>query len=521
MEKPGLAVATTLCGALAGWFAAREPWFGPLLWIVFLVACLALLPAQRRLLDSRWLAAGVVLLGSSWLAAADHELALRHSLLFVAAAMLFGMARLAVPGDRALALLALGLALTATVAFGQTWDGLAVAQAGVGALPSGWQEAAAARLRGGRVFGTSALPGHYAALLMLVVPVLAERAWRSHRWPRAGYIAALTAVAAAVALTRSVAAIAVGCVLLVPVLVQSRRNRLAWAGAAILVIAGAVVLASRADMGRLEPIQLRWVNWRSAAWVFAHHPWLGVGIGGVGQAALASPTGASNITPYAHNTPLQLLAEFGVVGVVPIAACVVALVQLLGRGWPSHKGLTLAVASLPLHNLVDFSAYAPEVLLPWAVLAGTLAGRVSRPPEKPLRSWALVGILGIGTLLSALSWRSEAALAAAETPGSAAAVEAAMAAARWAPWTVVPLEIAAGQALKGGRPAAELQRIDDALVDRAWVQPLSATWSETRGRLLLADRRPGDAVVWFREARRRAPWRDDLTALEAACAPQR
>ena len=514
-----LAVAATLCGALAGWFAAREPSFEPLLWVVLLVACLALPPARRHLLDSRRFAVGLALVGSSWLAAADHELALRHSLLFVAAAVLFGVARLAAPDDRLVGLLAVALALTVAVAFGQAWGGLAAAQGGVGALPSGWQEAAATRLRGGRIFGTATLPGHYAAILMLAVPLLVERARRAGGWVRAALVALLVAVAVAVALTRSLAAIAVACALLVPLLL-GRRGRVVWFGAAIVLAAGAIVLAARADMASLEPIRLRWVNWRSAAWVFAHHPWLGVGLGGVGQAALAGPTGAANITPYAHNTPLQLLAELGVVGTVPLVAGAVWLVGLLRRGWASDKGLTLAVASLPLHNLVDFSAYAPEALLPWAVLAGALAGRVLRPPERPMRSWALVAVLGIGGIASALAWRSEAALAAAATPGSSGAVEAAMTAARWAPWTVVPVEVAAGRALEGGR-SSELRRVDAALADRAWVQPLSATWAETRGRLLLADRRPGEAVVWFREARRRAPWRVDLGALEAACAPRR
>jgi hypothetical protein len=289
----------------------------------------------------------------------------------------------------------------------------------------------------------------------------------------------------------------------------------------VLAVVAATVLLSRTDVGGLEPIRLRWLNWRSTAWVFAHHPWLGVGTGGVGQAALAGPTGAFNITPYTHNTPLQLLAEFGVVGAVPLALGIGALVQLLRRGWSSHTGLTLAVASLPLHNLVDFSAYAPEVLLPWAVLAGSLAGRVSPIPEKPLRSWALVALLGTGAILSTLTWRSEVEAAAAAAPRSAGSVEAAMAAATWAPWTVTPVEIAAGQALAGGQPARELERINAVLTERWWVQPLSARYAEARGRLLLAAGRPGEAVVWMREARRRAPWRGDLAQLEAACAPPR
>ena len=47
-----------------------------------------------------------------------------------------------------------------------------------------------------------------------------------------------------------------------------------------------------------------------------------------------------------------------------------ALARLLAAGRRKHLALTLAVAAIPLHNLVDFTMYTPEVLLPWAVLTG-------------------------------------------------------------------------------------------------------------------------------------------------------
>ncbi len=511
MGLPGMAAATTVAAVAAAWCAARAPWFVPLLWVALLTLCLALPPAPRRLLDARWLAVAALLLACSWTVACDHELAMRHSLLFVAAAFLFGLARLSAPGDRLVAALAAGVALTALVALHQAAGGLAGARSAVDTLPPAWRDAALARITGGRAFGTSALPGHFAALLMLAVPILAERAWRARGWRRLGWGLLIALAGAAILLTRSLAAVAVGGALLLPVLVRDRRGRLAAAGALALAALAVAALAWRTDIASLEPLRLRWANWRTAAWVFSSHPWLGVGLGGVGQAALAGPSGATNITPYAHNTPLQLLAEFGVAGALPLAAGAAWLVGLVRRAWPAHPALALAVASLPLHNLVDFSAYAPEVLLPWAVLAGALAARVSPPPPRPLRPWAVVALLGGGTLLSALAWRSETALA--EAPS----VEAALAAARWAPWTVTPVELAAGRALAGARTPATLAAVDAALAGRAWVQPLSASWAEARARLLLAEGRAGEALVWVREAKRRAPWRAGLDELEASC----
>ncbi|OYV99757.1 MAG: hypothetical protein B7Z61_14090 [Acidobacteria bacterium 37-71-11] len=337
---------------------------------------------------------------------------------------------------------------------------------------------------------------------------------------RAGWGSLLVLAGVAVAMSRSLAAVGVAGALLVALLARRRMGRAGVAAAAALVVLAAAVLAGRGDLAHLDPLQLRWLNWRTAAWVFLHHPWLGVGLGGIGQAGLTAPTGAANITPYAHCTPLELLAELGVAGVPLLVAGAWALARLLRLGWREHPALALAVATVPLHNLVDFSAYRPEVLLPWAVLAGSLASRVWPAPRRPVPAPALTALLAGGALLAALSWRSEAAVSAAAALPPAAAAETALAAARWAPWTVTPVEMAAGYALEPG-PATALALVDGELAARWWVQPLSAAWAEARARLLLAQGRPGEALVWVREARRRAPWRGDLAQLEAACARPR
>jgi hypothetical protein len=164
---------------------------------------------------------------------------------------------------------------------------------------------------------------------------------------------------------------------------------------------------------------------------------------------------------------------------------------------------------------VDFSAYAPEVVLPWAVLLGTLTARVAPLPRRPLPSWLLVPVLGSTVLLSAAAWRSEVLLGEAYVAPAQRAVTLSRDAAAWAPWSLRPLMTAAGYALAGADPRAAA--VESGLASRWWVAPGSAAWAEMRARLQLATGRPGEAVVWAREARRRAPWRSDLAALEAAC----
>jgi hypothetical protein len=517
MAVPRVSSIVMVIAAAAAWLAARSGGFGPALWLVLLVTCLALRPEDRTLIPTAWLAVGIVLAGLSWLAALDHELAFRHTLLFAAAALVFGLARRSPLSDAQLSGVAVAIALTGTLALSQAlWAGERV-QVALSGLPAVYRELAAERLAIGRAFGTSALPGHFAALLLMAAPFLVGRVGRCSGWRRVGWLSALALSATAMALTRSLAAVLVAGVLYVLAALQLRRRRgLALAGVLVLVVAGGVLLA-RHDLARLDPLQLRWVNWRTAVWVLWHHPWLGVGLGGIGQAGLVAPTAASNITPYSHNTYLQLTAELGMAGIGVVIAGIWSLVRLLRSGMRSDTALALAVAVLPLHNLLDFSAYAPEVLLPWAALAGTLAGRTRPLPSRRVPGWLLLVVLGGGCVASALSWRSETALAQSADARPALAIELATKAASIAPWRVSPLEHAAATAIASGSSLEVMQTLETALSSRFWVRPASTALAEARARLLLGQDRVGEALVWAREARRRAPWRNELAALEAAC----
>jgi hypothetical protein len=516
-------VPAVACGvaALAAWGAARHPATVPLIWLTLTLACLAVPVGERRFLETGWLLVGVVVLTVGWVVALDHELALRHSLLFLAAALTFGLTRRAAPDDRLLGVLAVLFAATSVVAVIQVSGGLDAARELVDELPLAMRERANLRLASGRAFGTASLPGHFAALLLLAVPLLIDRALHSRGGRRLGWLVAVVVAGVGVVLTRSIAGWMVAAILVVAALARGASARLRWLGAATVVLAGAVTLGLRADLARLEPIALRWVNWQSAAWVATHHPWLGVGLGGIGQAALQAPGAAASATPYAHNSLLQLSAELGVAGVLVLAAGLWVLMRLLYFGWTAERALTLAVAVLPLHNLVDFSLYAPEVLLPWAVLAGTLAGRLTGPSRRATPAWLLLPLLLGGLILSTLSWRAEAEAERARLMPRAERVAAALTAAGWAPWTVTPLLVAAGETLDQDPSSGDALALDAALAARWWVLPRSAGWAEARARLLLAADRPGEALVWAREARRRAPWRHELERLEGSCAGPR
>lgn len=510
-----LSSVSLLAGAAAAWLAAGKSWFAPVLWLTLLLVCLALPPGERRLLDPRWLALGAALFAVSWVSALDREAAVGHGLTLLAAAVLFALARLAAPSDRGIEVMGVAIALTAVPALAQGAGSLVHLADSISALPPGMREAAAARLASGRAFGTAALPGHFAALQLLALPLLAAAAARHRRAAKCFFGLMAVLCCAGIAATRSLAVLGVAVVLLV-VAAARRRGAVALAatgGLAIGVVAASTVLW-RGDLGTLEPVRLRLINWQVAGTAFLQHPWLGVGLGGVGQAGLAGALGEQNITPYAHNTYLQLLAELGLAGGGMLGVGLLALIRLLARGLRDEPALTLAVLVLPVHNLVDFSAYAPEVVLPWAALLGTLAARCGKPARTATPTGVLLPLLCAGFVLSSLNFLAEERLRQAILEEQVAP---ALAAARLAPWSLTPVLIAAELASAPAGGGAEVGDVLEMLQRRASLRPVSASVAEARARLLLLLGCRGEAEIWAGEARRRAPWRQELAELEAAC----
>ena len=146
----------------------------------------------------------------------------------------------------------------------------------------------------------------------------------------------------------------------------------------------AVVVVWRADVMQLEPVRLRLDNWRTALWVWSGSPAVGVGPGGFAQASQAVPFATGNRPRHAHSLPLEWLAEMGLIGGTAFVLAAVALWRLLRRLWPLRPELAVAVAVVPVHNLVDFSLYSSGVALPWAALVGwAVASSRPTPPANP------------------------------------------------------------------------------------------------------------------------------------------
>lgn len=521
MHERAIPYAVTALGVLAAWVAAPRAGFVPFLWVALLLLVLWAPPEERTFGSAAVLAGGLGILLIGQMVAWDRQLSVPIAATFAAAALLFGLARRFPPGDGAVRAFAVAVAATAVVALVQLATGFRSGLAGVDALPPWLRQTAVERFELGRAFGTAALPGHFAVLLVMVAPLLVPLLRERSGVRRSIGAVSLALVVAGVVATQSLAVAGIGLLLLGAVFLRGGGiRRTVLVGAVGVAVLAAVVLLRLDQVAALQPVRLRWQNWQATVAVFAAHPWLGVGPGGVGQAALATPAGAINTTPYAHNTLLQLLAEFGVMGLGLVAAGIVGLVRLLRGAAATELPLVLAVAVVPVHNLVDFSLYAPEVVLPWAVLAGTLAGRAGPRPRRPLSAWLLVPVLVAGAVVTTLGWKGEVELRDAVGGDVGQQVTGALEAARWAPWDLSALETATSAALTADR-RSQLVAVDDALARRWWVRPHSSAYAEARARLLLAAGQRAEALVWAREAVRRAPWRSQLVTLEKACAASR
>jgi hypothetical protein len=423
----------------------------------------------------------------SGLAGWDLASAIIEISLLLAAGMLMWLASRASPPERWPALLALVISTLALWGLWQVATGMDQAVSSIGQLPAGIQTAAAERLASGRAFASQLLPSHLAVLLATALPLLL---WRLRfRWSALPWVVGSVLCVVGLVLTRSPvgAALALGAC---GVLAAGRKKRLLLLVTLVLVPVLVAVIVGRGDVIELEPVQLRIDNWRTAVWVWSTAPAAGVGVGGFAQAAQAVPFEVGNRPRHAHSLPLEWLAELGLVGFFGVLFAGLALWRLLKKLWPKRPDLAVALAVVPVHNLVDFSFFGSGITLAWAVLVGWAMAFVntsSEPEPAPARGRvvfvAAVAAVLAATVFHVTSLMVEESAAAHEAPTER--MERALEARRLAPWRVDPLGLVATAALETGDP----QRLSDARVelDRGrWLRPHSAALAGLRAQLAVA-----------------------------------
>jgi tetratricopeptide (TPR) repeat protein len=144
------------------------------------------------------------------------------------------------------------------------------------------------------------------------------------------------------------------------------------------------------------------MNWVSAWTIFAAHP-MGTGLNTYGVMYSQYMLPGANETQYAHNTPLQLLAELGYIALIAGAGIVLLFLGAWHRGELRRLSpyIVLALIVWGVHNLIDINVYFPSLGVIGAVLLGTLLRRqsLSLPPGPPRASMVALVTLGLATLV--------------------------------------------------------------------------------------------------------------------------
>jgi O-antigen ligase len=444
---------------------------------------------RTPLRSNAWLASGTAtcLLGASGLTGWDPSSAVIEIALLGAVVMLVWLASRVSPPNRWPALLALAISGLTLWALWQVCVGIDLAAAAVPSLPEGIQAPAADRLASGRAFASQLLPSHLAVLLATALPLLLVRLKRSRSSFVWGVGVALCTVG--LFLTKSPIGAALAVAACVALALRRKRRLLVWVS--LLLVAVLVIVAvAREDVRNLEPVQLRVDNWRTAAWVWSQAPAAGVGIGGFGQAAQGVPFEVGNYPRHAHSLPLEWLAELGPIGLLAILFGVAALTRLLWKLWPERPELAIAVAVIPIHNLVDFSLYGSGVALAWAILLGWSMACVRTVPANavsPARGRVVfvttVATVFAATSLHVTSIKVEESVVAKDT--ATERMDAAYTAAQLAPWRVDPAAPYAAAALETADPN-HISTASELLQRRRWLRPRSSAFASLRARLAIA-----------------------------------
>jgi O-antigen ligase len=486
------------------------------------LAVLLLVPWAHQRSDpnriGQWIAAGglALLLGAvSGLSGWDQSTAVVSMALCLAVLSLVWLAsREAVPESYP-RWLALAISLLALWALWQTTVGFDRAHELVSQLPPAMQDNANERLASGRAFASLILPGHLAAILATALPILASGVRRS--WSSVGWVLGCVLCVVGLFLSFSPIGIALGVAAL-GALAARRRHWVLYLGAAALTLGIVAAFAFRGDLAGLEPLALRLDNWRTALWLWSTSPVTGVGFGSFGQACQTVPFAVGNRPMHAHSLPLEWLAELGIVGLVACILIALWMVRLIRRLWPDNPGLAVAIAVVPLHNLVDFSLFTSGVAVPWAVLVGWAASRLPRPADSPAGLSGRIVLVAVAASLVAVTMLHATSVVVERSGASAAdgieRFDAGIRAHRLAPWRIGPVFATTAAALASPSP----ERLDTAAGVVEWgrgLRPHSASLAGAAGRLELARGRIPSALTAASAAAANQPFsRDHREYLE-------
>jgi len=411
----------------------------------------------------------------------------------------------------------------------ETFWGLAAAAERLrDAAPAGDALAVLNRLEQGRPYGGFSTPAALGCFLIITLPAVGAWAFGKRGAVRGVGLGAVALGVSGLIATRSVSSMAaLACAFALAGLRGRVAPRLVALTAGILGLAIVAVAAVRPDAvfaptREDSPWRLRAGNVRVALEMTRDHPLVGVGPGGFAEAFPSYRREGDNESRHAHNLPAELLAEWG----VPVGALLSAVFFWLFLGpvvtgaWSPRtlqSGLAVGLAAFAIHNLADFTAFLPSLLLFAAAGRGLLVPGAPEARAIPAARAAWVAlVLAIAVAAAGSGLAREAMFGAREAAASgdhAAALRFAGRAERLAPWDADPPQFAAGARLASGA-AADAALVDAERAVRRAPSRASARMVRARARSAVGDL--GGAYADAAEAQRLYPLHPDYAAQRDA-----
>ena len=397
-------------------------------------------------------------------------------------------------------------------------------------VPAGDALAVLNRLEQGRPYGGFSTPAALGCFLVMTLPAVAAWAFGKRGAARAIGLGAAALGASGLIATRSVSAMAaLACALALAGLRGRVAPRLVALSAAVIGLAilaaaimrpDAVFVPTRED----SPWRLRAGNVRVALDIVRDHPLAGVGPGGFAEAFPHYRRAGDNESRHAHDLPAELLAEWGIpVGLFLSASFFWVFLGPVVSGRENPRtltsGLAVGVAAFAIHNVADFTAFLPSLLVFAAACRGFLVPSV--PIERAIPAvragWvALVVAIAIVAAGSGLARDALFDAREAATSGDhAGALRFAKQAERFAPWDADPPQFAA-EARMASRAGADAALDDAERAVRRAPSRAAARMTRARARTAVGDL-PG-AYADAAEAQRLYPLHPDYAARRDALA---
>ncbi len=287
--------------------------------------------------------------------------------------------------------------------------------------------------------------GFIGAGCLLLLHQSASQAGRGKIWRLSAAAGILSAQLVIGSLAPFLAAAGLGLAMMV-------RSRTLKASHAAVAVAGAMaVLFWLKDPSALVVRKLedphsmeRLVIWKDSARYFAHHPWVGTGIGTFRDHYPEFKTMEElRLAPYAHSEILNLACEIGVLGMALLLWVLWPILRLLFNADAWSEPWAWVLAALSIQSLFDFNLRYPPILFLFMVSATQMSApgksaEAAMPVKSGAMKWGMAAAIGLLAVIGAVPGIAEAYFQWSTRPGSAVSrQEAAIGAARINPFNAL------------------------------------------------------------------------------------